>query len=353
MFPNAKEFPSNLDELSIDKMMHLLSDEQEDVIWLLMDQEERILAYSPTIHHYKGISETLETGKKLQDLVPEDLYHTIYSTEITGSPDTSQVEITFDDSLFCFEMKRRKLKVGKDSYERIILKDITYTKQLEQKVYENEKMLQSAMFAMGMIHEFRNPLTSIRGFLQLLQAGVKQEAAYYNVMINEVDKLEQISNSLLQLSKPYESRKDNVEVCSLINDVIFLFQTQVNMKDVLFQLDIEENMICHCNATQIKQVFLNLIKNAAEAIEYDGLIQINAYKTMNKKQAIIEIIDNGIGVSEDLVREMSTPFYSTKKDGTGLGLAISYGLLDEHGGALSFANHEQGGMIATVSLPII
>src|SRR5699024_3535039 len=97
-------------------------------------------------------------------------------------------------------------------------KDITYIKQLEQKVYENEKTMQSAIFAMGMIHEFRNPLTSIRGFLQLLQAGVKQEAAYYNVMINEVDKLEQISNSLLQLSKPYESKQDNVAVSSLMEE---------------------------------------------------------------------------------------------------------------------------------------
>jgi len=352
MFTNVKGFLDNLDEMTIEKMIHLMSDDREDMIWLLLDQEKRIIAYSSAVHNNISICETIETGKKLQDVVPEDLYHNIYSGEITEHSDTSQVEITFDDNLLYFEMKRRKLVVGNDSYDRITLKDITYIKQLEQKVYENEKMLQSAIFAMGMIHEFRNPLTSIRGFLQLLQAGVKQEAVYYNVIINEVDKLEQISNSLLQLSKPYESRKENVEVCSLIKDVIFLFQTQVNMRNVLFQLDIEEDMICHCNATQIKQVFLNLIKNAAEAIEYDGLIQINAYKTANKEQAIIEIIDNGTGMSEDTVREMSTPFYSTKKDGTGLGLAVSYGLLDEHDGALSFANHEHGGMIATVSLPI-
>src|SRR5699024_9091018 len=160
--------------------------DREDMIWLLLDQEKRIIAYSSAVHNNISICETIETGKKLQDVVPEDLYHNIYSGEITEHSDTSQVEITFDDNLLYFEMKRRKLVVGNDSYDQITLKDITYIKQLEQKVYENEKMLQSAIFAMGMIHEFRNPLTSIRGFLQLLQAGVKQEAVYYNVIINEV-----------------------------------------------------------------------------------------------------------------------------------------------------------------------
>lgn len=347
------EFLGNLDELSIDKMMHVMLGQQKDIIWLLMDEEEEIIAYSATIHHYKGLFETIETERKLRDLVSQDFYDKLYSTEMTESSGAEKIEITFKDNVYYFEIKRRKFDIGNDSYVQIILKDITYLKQLEQKVYENEKMLQSAMFAMGMIHEFRNPLTSIRGFLQLLQAGVKQESAYYNVMINEVDKLEQISNSLLQLSKPYESQKDKVEISNLINDVIFLFQTQVHMKNVLFQLDIEENMISHCNATQIKQVFLNLIKNAAEAIEYDGLIRINAYKTADKEKATIEIIDNGTGVTEDVVREMSTPFYSTKKDGTGLGLSISYGLLDEHGGNLSFENHEHGGVIATVLLPVL
>ncbi|HLR42467.1 MAG TPA: ATP-binding protein [Pseudogracilibacillus sp.] len=353
MFTNAKEFIGNLNELSIDNMMHMMLDEQEDIVWLLMDEEEIIVAHSPTIHRYEGFSRNIETEKKLQDVVPENIYHILSPEEMVESSDVSTVELGFDDSVYYFEMKRRKLIVNNESFVQIILKDITYIKQLEQKVYENEKTMQSAIFAMGMIHEFRNPLTSIRGFLQLLQAGVKQEAAYYNVMINEVDKLEQISNSLLQLSKPYESKQDNVAVSSLMEDVIFLFQTQVMMRDVLFQVDIEEDMICHCNTTQIKQVFLNLIKNAAEAIEYDGLIQIKAYKTEDEEQAVIEIIDNGVGVSEDIVREMRTPFYSTKKDGTGLGLAISYGLLDEHGGTLTFANRDHGGMIATITLPII
>lgn len=353
MFKNANKLSINALELPIDEMMHFILEDQEDIIWLLMDEEERIIAYSPSIHHYEEISESFKIGEKLQEIVPEDVYRNLNSPKITENTDISKVEISIDDSLRYFKMKRRKLVFGSDTYEQVILKDITYTKQLEQKVYENEKMLQSAIFAMGMIHEFRNPLTSIKGFLQLLQAGVKQETAYYNVMINEVDKLEEISNNLLQLSKPYETKKENAEVGNLIQDIIFLFQTQINMRNVFFQVDVEENMICYCNARQIKQVFLNLIKNAAEAIEYDGLIQINAYKNDNKEQAIIEIIDSGTGVTEDVVREMSTPFYSTKKEGTGLGLSISFSLLAEHEGTLLFGNHEQGGVIATVTLPII
>lgn len=351
MFTKVNQLVQNENNITLGKNDCCRLRQSNDVLWFLLDEEEKLIAHADSVSHCLETDKNLQVGMLAKDIFSTSLYEKIFPVNINQNKEVIEFTSMLNGIKCTFEFESSVIHNDHKKYYHIILNDITVLKKLEQKVWEDDKIVQSAVLAMGMVHEIRNPLTSIRGFLQLLQAGVKQEAAYYNVMINEVDKLEEITQNLLQLSKPYGTQKENEKIGDIVKDVHLLFETQVDMKGIVLQLNIEDDLDCFCNKVQIKQVLLNLIKNAAEAMEYEGLIQINAFLTEDKDNIVLEVIDSGTGITDEMIYDMTTPFYTTKKDGTGLGLVISHELIGDHGGSFSIGNHQNGGMIATIILP--
>jgi|SRR5690625_4461852 len=229
------------------------------------------------------------------------------------------------------------------------LNNRTYINELEKIIINSEKLVQAAQLSAGLVHEIRNPLTSLKGFLQLVQSGVQQKEEYYRVMIGEIDKLEKITTELLQMAKPLQNQMKKEYIHQLMDDVEFMMNTQTTLKHVELKMSANKELAITCNASQIKQVLINLILNGAEAMSERGTIRVNSYKRQN--HIVIDIIDEGEGISPDFVNELQQPFFTTKEKGTGLGLVITQHILELHHATLEVKANEDKGSTFTILLP--
>lgn len=203
--------------------------------------------------------------------------------------------------------------------------------------------------AAGIAHEIRNPLTSIKGFLQLMNSGVRNKETYYNIMIEEIDKLEAITSELLFVSKPLTNQLKIENVSSMIQDVMILLTSQAKLKGITIKKDILDDVSIKCDRSQMKQVLLNIIKNAIEAMDHSGTVTITTQ--MINHMVEINIIDEGKGIPKELLHKINEPFFTSKKDGTGLGLMISKKIIEAHDGELHIIRNENKGCTFRILLP--
>ncbi|WP_242705685.1 ATP-binding protein [Pontibacillus sp. ALD_SL1] len=232
-----------------------------------------------------------------------------------------------------------------------VLRDISDRKEAEEMMIRSEKMSVAGQLAAGIAHEIRNPLTSLKGFLQLLQAGIEGKDEYYSIMGEEIDKIENITSELLFISKPMTNDPKEESVLSLMKDVCKLMETQAHLHNVNLTIKQGEPIKVYCDRSQIKQVFINIIKNAIEVMsESGGTVTINVYK--RNDTACMDIVDEGPGIPVHLIDKIKEPFFTTKKNGTGLGLMITNQILEKHKGSLNILDNEPRGSIFRISLPL-
>jgi two-component system, sporulation sensor kinase C len=220
-----------------------------------------------------------------------------------------------------------------------------------EELVHSDRLNMAGTLAAGIAHEIRNPLTSLRGFLQLLQ---KREPQYTEIMLSEVDRINHIVTELLELASPKESRFEPRLLQPLLQNVITLLQPQA----LLHQIQLIGNygqdtgyLVVVCSELKLKQVFINLIKNAMEAMPDGGNIVITL--AAEGEWARVEIADDGNGIPQELIDKIGNPFFTTKAEGTGLGLMISRRIVEDHKGRLSFRNLPKGGAAVTVGLPTL
>lgn len=229
-------------------------------------------------------------------------------------------------------------------------RDITEKKKSEELLYQSEKLSAVGQLAAGIAHEIRNPLTSLKGFLQLIEMSGNGKKEYFEIMKSEFGRIEQILNELLVLSKPQTVNKEVCSLNSLLDHIITLLNTQAIIKNIYIEKKASsENAIVYCTSSQIKQVFINFLKNAIEAMD-GGIITVNSWD--DGKFAVVDIIDEGCGIPDSLLPRVGEPFFTTKERGTGLGLMVSYQIIDDHGGDIQVESKEGEGTKFTVRLPL-
>lgn len=233
-----------------------------------------------------------------------------------------------------------------------LVNNITDKKEAEEMLIRSEKMSVAGQLAAGVAHEIRNPLTSIKGFIDLLQAGMDRKDEYYKIMVEEIDKIESISSELLFISKPLTDKRSDQLVKDMLEDVITLLNTQAKTYNIQLDLQIVNDCTVYCDRSQLKQVFINLIKNAIEEMADGGIITIKVNSDV-KEQCIISVIDQGSGVPEHLIHKIKEPFFTTKKEGTGLGLMISNKIINNHNGDFVIKRNEDCGSTFEVHLPLV
>ncbi|GGA38095.1 ATP-binding protein [Paenibacillus physcomitrellae] len=242
----------------------------------------------------------------------------------------------------------------------ISFKDISDYKQIEQTASHNDKLAILGKISAAIAHEIRNPLTAIRGFIQLLRPHLLQlgKDEYARIILMEIDRTNDIIHEFLNSSKPSSPstpEKAVLRVTSLLRQTVLLTESEALMKDCEISLQSEqEEMMISIDAKQIKQVFLNLIKNAMDAIEEiegrKGEIQIQAKS--EGANAVISIRDNGSGMEQARLKRLSDPFFTTKEKGTGLGLSESYRIIQNHGGSIKVESSIGVGTTFIISLPL-
>jgi PAS domain S-box-containing protein len=234
----------------------------------------------------------------------------------------------------------------------IILKDITERKITEQKLLKAETLNVVGELAAGVAHEIRNPLTSLKGFVQLIQNQTGDYDQYLSIILSEVDRIEHIIKEFLVLSKSNSQNFELANVGEIIQDTVQLLNTQAIMRNIEILTEYEGDLPpIYCDPMQLKQVFINFVKNGIEASGVGGCVKV-VMKKINKEAIQIQIRDNGCGMDEEVFRNIGKPFYTTKEDGTGLGLMVSSNIIKHHNGRLDVQSEKGKGTNFIITLPI-
>ncbi|WP_413380213.1 PAS domain S-box protein [Alkalihalobacillus sp. 1P02AB] len=239
---------------------------------------------------------------------------------------------------------------GKPAY-RTIFKDVSERKRVDNILRKSDKLSAVAQMAAGVAHEIRNPLTSVKGFLQLFQKEKMYNEQFLTLIMEELERVESIIFEYLTLAKPnYETPFKRINVQKLLEQIIKLTETQSIIKNVFFEFEYEEVPPIYGSEKQLKQAIMNLIRNSIEAVELNGKIKLKL-KNHPDEQVCIQIEDNGCGISKERIDRLGEPFYSTKEKGTGLGLMVCYKILEHHNGILNVHSEIDVGTKVEVILP--
>ncbi|RFU68983.1 PAS domain-containing sensor histidine kinase [Peribacillus saganii] len=228
-------------------------------------------------------------------------------------------------------------------------KDVTQIRETQEILRKTEKLSVVGELAASVAHEVRNPLTSLKGFVQLLQTSEDEYKHYYSIMLSELDRINLIVSELLVLAKPQDLQYEKHSVIHLMTDVKALLEPQANIDGARISMDIKDPLpLISCEANQLKQVFINIIKNSIEASSQN----INIVFEQNEEWIYINIKDDGCGMEEDRIKHLGEPFYSSKEKGTGLGLTVTYRIIEAHHGKISFNSVLDQGTEVKILLPI-
>ncbi len=207
----------------------------------------------------------------------------------------------------------------------------------------------------SIVHEINNPLTSIKGYVQMLLKNPDINRSYLQVIDRELSKIESLTSDLLFLANPKNDLYQQNSLLPIVTEAIDSLQPQALMSDCLIQFEYDHTFdyYVNCNGLRIKQVLINLIKNSIEAMEQSGVggdIYINL--TQKENDYLITVRDNGPGINAQVLSEIFNPFFTTKRKGTGLGLSISNQLMNEHGGKILVDSELGAGTTFTLLLPM-
>lgn len=207
--------------------------------------------------------------------------------------------------------------------------------------------------AAGISHEISTPLNTITGFVQLTLSNLDDASAIkgdLKVIEQEALRCRKIVQGLLNFARPQKHEEKLTEINGIINETLSLIEYQPSMRKINIKRDLNGKLRpLDADPLQIKQVFLNLILNAIQAMQDGGELRIVTDNTGSG--IMVEVSDTGIGIPEGEVQKIFQPFYTTKKDGTGLGLSISYGIIKEHGGDIYVRTSSDKGTVFVILLP--
>ncbi|WP_066367339.1 PAS domain-containing sensor histidine kinase [Neobacillus fumarioli] len=234
-----------------------------------------------------------------------------------------------------------------------VIKDVTAKARIEEQLRKSETLNVIGELAAGIAHEIRNPMTALKGFIQLLEGSIKEEhSMYYQVITSELQRVDSIINEFLLLAKPQAIKFQEKDVIQIMKETIDLLNAQAVLHNVQFSTIFDDHLPpIFCEPNQLKKVFVNLIKNAIEVMPNGGTITVKISGNKNN-QIHISIKDEGIGIPKEKLKRLGEPFYTTKERGTGLGLMVSYRIIEEHKGNIQIESQEGKGSTFHIYLPI-
>ncbi|WP_051688090.1 two-component system sensor histidine kinase NtrB [Desulfofalx alkaliphila] len=235
--------------------------------------------------------------------------------------------------------------------------DITEHQQVMQQMQQSEKMAMISELAAGVAHEIKNPLTTSRGLLQLLNLRFEegdQARLHIKVALDSLDKINAIIQELVLLSQPNKPELTINQLEKVLDEVSVLIDSEAAYNKVAVERIYQPNLpLAVMDVNQIKQVFINIATNAIQAMPQGGKLTITVEYNDKEKEYIISFKDNGVGIAEEDLKKIFNPFFTTKEHSTGLGLTVSYQLIKHHGGDIKVKSAENKGTVFTVLLPLL
>lgn len=244
-------------------------------------------------------------------------------------------------------------------------RDMSLIRELEETSRQLEHVSNLGVLSLGMAHEIKNPLVAIGGSAQLLRSRLDdpEHKEFLDVVIEEVNRINRMVERMLGLARPGKLKVQKVNIHKALEEILLLEKQSFDGK-ISFEHDYDPSLPpIEADEDQLKQVFINLIRNAIEAMPDGGKIKTGtrfsstySVKTRNsphhRHDIIIEIADKGVGISEDNLKKLFTPFHTTKSKGNGLGLPISLKIIEDHQGTIKILSQKDEGTTVQVYLPV-
>lgn len=333
--------------------------EHTNALIAVIDSDGYFTYASPSHLHVVGHDPSVLEGSHTTHYVhPDDLQRVSQSFSDslkTGNPFQIDFRYPHNNGDWVYLETQGAPVVGGDgTLEKVVVvsQDVTDRKQTEELLRQSDRLAVIGQLAAGVAHEIRNPLTALKGFVQLLQNQSNSNTRYLDIMTSELSRIEAIVNEFLLIAKPQVVNYRETDVIPLLDSTITLLETQAIMNNVQIHTEYESRMPrIHCEQNQLKQVFINILKNSIEAMPHGGDISI-CVRMYDKDTIHFRFMDDGVGIPPERIAHLGAPFYTTKEKGTGLGLTVSYKIIREHRGRIEVASDVGHGTIVDIMLPV-
>ncbi|MFD9628417.1 ATP-binding protein [Peribacillus muralis] len=222
----------------------------------------------------------------------------------------------------------------------------------EKEIVRTEKLKYVGQLAAGVAHEIRNPLTTIKGFFQLLKSGDHDKKVikkYSDIMLLEVDRVNAFVTQLLDLAKPHQLEWGNLDLRDFLDEILDTYTSSVQSYHVKFINGVTKSVFVYTDRNRLRQVLLNVLNNSCEAFNSSGTIELQ--QTADSHHVKLMIKDDGKGISPENLKNIGMPFYTTKADGNGLGVATCIQIMEELKGKFQIESIYSEGTKVTLIIP--
>lgn len=241
----------------------------------------------------------------------------------------------------------------------VILRDITESRRATDETIQSEKLTALTLLAAGVAHEIGNPLNSLHIHLQLMErklrkvpeAQRKDLAKSLDVAREEIERLDAIIHQFLGAIRPAHLNLAPENINQLVGESVAFLENEIRDRNILVEQELRSDLpLLEVDRGQLKQAFYNVIKNAFQAMEQDGLLRIRT--DLEDEWLTVSFSDTGGGISPEQMSKIFEPYFTTKASGTGLGLLIVRRIIREHGGEIDLVSDEGKGLTFTLRLPL-
>ncbi|MBM7682800.1 diguanylate cyclase (GGDEF)-like protein/PAS domain S-box-containing protein [Pullulanibacillus pueri] len=335
----------------------LITNNISDLI-LILNPDGKVTYASPSNQTVLGFPPTTFEGQSFKDIIISEDKRRVQETFdhmiLTKTSVQDEFQYQYEGGWLYFDCRWNPVLGDDGEITAIVMvaRDITDRKKTAAFVRRTEKLLVVGQLAAGVAHEIRNPLTSIKGFVQLLSKEQKH-TQYTSLILSEIIRIEEIIREFIFLAQPQVPNIKRTDIQALLQRVVLLFSSQATLKNVeIIQEYNSDQMFIQCDSHQIKQVFMNILQNALEAMPDGGMIKIQVMST-EANTLKIRFVDQGSGISDERLERIAVPFYSTREKGTGLGLTMSHKIVHEHRGRMNIESNLDEGTTVEILLPIV
>jgi len=240
----------------------------------------------------------------------------------------------------------------------ITLEDISDRSQLEEQLVQSEKLAGMGLLATSIAHELRNPLTIMSSTLQyirdsLLSSDKQELIEVIETIMDSIKQMHELLRSLAGFSESQRPHFESTDLRRLLSQMLDFIHKEAEAHKIKITSQFDNNLPdCQVDPKGIRQLFLNLLKNAIEAMPDGGTLHVKVHLLDDKTEVCIDISDTGHGINETDLRTIFRPFYSTKPGGTGLGLSFCRRVVEEHGGEIKVKSEVGKGSTFSVTLPV-
>ena len=327
------------------------------------DTEGRITTWNQAIAQLTGIPNTMVTGKRPQEILPEALAAYFQDNRLETAKTQAPVQ---DLSVrIAFGARRCELLCHPllitDSEQQymgkvLLISDVTEIRSLEQRMRENERLAAVGRMAGGVAHEVRNPLSSIKGLALLLKnkfaAGSKEQDTA-DLLIQETERMNRTITEMLSFTRPIALHLGRVDLAALLQRSLQLIKTEAVDNHIETTLEVERELLpVSGDIDRLQQVMMNVLLNAMQAMEQGGRLMVTLANKEGDRSVELRISDTGEGIAAELLPQVFYPYFTTKQGGTGIGLSISQKIISDHGGSIELESEPGTGTTVIILLPV-